>query len=463
MKKPIDPNLNSFSDDFIKNSDKAEDSDFEINIIGEEPRKDEPKTEFTVKTENGSGDEVDFHASENHRKQAQEGRLNAQFVQNFSDTRSGSSSSRHSSGSHHSSSGHHSSSSHHSSSHHHHHHHHSSKKKKMPLAVRIIIAVIVLILLAAAVVAGTVLYLQQTGKNDLIVEPAEVEYEESIEYNGHTYVYDKNKVAFAFLGVDKEEMGLEDNKIGTAGQADTDVVIVVDTNTGKVSLISIPRDTMVDVELFSASGKFLRTEEMQLCLAYAYGDGGASSCTNVTSAISRILYNVPVEKYFALDLEGIVPLNDAIGGVTVTSLYNFPANGVYEGDTVKITGSFAETYVRTRSTDNINASLNRTKRQVQYIQAYVQQLRSAVSNDFSVISNLYNTASQYSETNISLNDVTYIASLILSKGITDYTQYSIEGEMKASEEKNNVVFAEFYPDEDSLLDVVVNCFYTRVD
>lgn len=80
---------------------------------------------------------------------------------------------------------------------------------------------------------------------------------------------------------------------------------------------------MVDIDLYTVGGEFVRTENMQLCLAYAYGDGGTSSCENVTTAISRILANVPVEKYFALDLSGIAPLNDAVGGVTVTSLYDF--------------------------------------------------------------------------------------------------------------------------------------------
>ncbi len=450
MKKQIDPNLNNFSDDdFILNPESSKDgfkADNGVDASDAEPN-------FTV-TESKSTNETDYHASEKHRHQAEEGKLSAQFVQSFSGDRTSHRSHHSSSSSHHSSS-----SSHHSSSGS---HHSKSKRKKIPVAVRIIIAVLVIIFLAVAIIAGTVLYLQQTGKKDLIVESADVEYEETVEYNGHTYIYDKNKIAFAFLGVDKQELGLEDTLIGTAGQADTDVVIVVDTSTGKVSLISIPRDTMVDVDLFTTAGKYLNTEKMQLCLAYAYGDGGASSCTNVTSAISRILYNVPIEKYFALDLEGIAPLNDAVGGVTVTSLYDFPNEGVYQGDEVHIRGNFAETYVRMRDFDNIEASLNRTKRQVQYIQAYVQQLRSAVVQDFSVVSGLYNTASQFSETNISLNDVTYLASLLLSKGVADYEQYTIEGEMKASKEANNVVFAEFYPDEDALLDVVVKCFYTQV-
>lgn len=363
--------------------------------------------------------------------------------------------------------------------HHHHHHHHSSsshshhgkrhrhrhrRKRKMPLILRIFIVLIAIIFAAVAIIGGTYLYMREKGHNTLVVEPANPKYEETIIYNGHTYVYDKNKVAFAFIGVDQENITPdEDTLIGNSGQADTDIVGVIDTNTGEISVITIPRDTMVDIDLYTVGGEFVRTENMQLCLAYAYGDGGTSSCENVTTAISRILANVPVEKYFALDLSGIAPLNDAVGGVTVTSLYDFPAQGVYKGDTVTIRGDFAETYVRQRNMDSIDASLNRTERQTQYIKAYVEQLRKAVTSDFSVVSQLYNTASEYSQTNISLSEVTYLASVVLSNGVSDFTQYTLEGEMRASDTATEDVFAEYYVDEDSVMDVVVNCFYEQVN
>ncbi|MCC8016949.1 MAG: LCP family protein [Clostridiales bacterium] len=414
MKKPIDPNLNSFDDDFLFEADKS----------GKDT-KENPNCEDNLKiTENEFKSEYDTVSSEH---------------------------SMHSHGSGHHSHNHRSS------------RHRRRKKKKMPLVFRILIVILALIFLAVAVIGGTFLYLRETGRNDLTKEPANPKYVETIEYNGHTYVYDANKIAFAFIGVDKESISETGSVIGNSGQADTDIVGTIDTSSGEVKLISIPRDTMVDIDLYTTSGEFIKTENMQLCLAYAYGDGGESSCRNVLTAISRVLVNVPVEKYFALDLSGIAPLNDAIGGVTLTSLYDFPEDGVKKGDEVKIKGDFAETYVRKRSLDNINASLNRTERQTQYLKAYIQQLQSAVANNFSVVSDLYNTASKYSQTNISLNNVTFLASIILANGVSDYQQYTLEGEMKASESDNDNVFAEFYPDEDSVMNAVLNCFYRQVN
>lgn len=420
MKKPIDPNLDAADQSFLFPADSDADAKPDVN----QPEQAQP----AETSENIFLTEEEYHAHHSH--------------------------------------GHHHHHHHHSSSSHSHHgrHHKHRRKHKMPLILRIFIVLLVIIFAAVAIIGGTYLYMRERGHNTLVVEPANPKYEETIIYNGHTYVYDKNKVAFAFIGVDRENITPdEDTLIGNSGQADTDIVGVIDTNTGKISVITIPRDTMVDIDIYTVGGEFVRTENMQLCLAYAYGDGGTSSCENVTSAISRILGNVPVDKYFALDLGGIAPLNDAIGGVTVTSLYDFPNEGVYKGDTVTIRGDFAETYVRQRNMDSIDASLNRTQRQTQYVKAYVEQLRKAVTSDFSVVSQLYNTASEYSQTNISLSEVTYLASVVLSNGVSDYTQYTLEGEMRASDSATEDVFAEYYLDEDSVMDVVVNCFYEQVN
>lgn len=325
MKKPIDPNLNSFDgEDLLSSSEAKNEPSFSIKGETSEPNYTNP--EFVVREKDKADEhEKEYHASENHRAKAEMGTLNHEYASRRS--RSGASS------------GHHSHS--HSSSHSQHYSSSSSKKKKkkLPLPLRIAVIILVILLIFVFTAGGTLLYLRQSGKNDLIVETASPEYEETIEYNGSTYVYDKNKVAFAFIGVDKEEIGEDtSDAYGNSGQADTDMIAVVDTSTGAVSLINVPRDTIVDIDLYSASGIFLRTEPKQLCLAYAYGDGGANSCLNVTSAISRILMNVPIEKYFALDLAGIAPLNDAVGGVTVQALHDFPESNVKKGDTVTIRG-----------------------------------------------------------------------------------------------------------------------------
>lgn len=432
MKRPIDPNLENFDND-------------DLPIAIDDTNSD--NATFKIDDAQLTSNPDDYH----HNKTSQNNNSTDDFKMKEKQYYHSSSHHSHRSGSH---------------SHHAHHSHSSKKKKKkLPIAAKIAIAVLALILALIFAAAGTFFFLEYKGKSNLTNVTTQTNYDEKISYNGHDYVYNKDIISIAFIGVDKRDLGLEDGAVGTAGQADANIILTIDTSTGKAKALAIPRDTMVEVELFSENNIFLRNEEMQLCLSYAYGNGTDTSATNVTTSLSRILYNVPINKYFALDLNGIAPINDAIGGVTVESLYTFKNIDVKKGDTVHLVGDLTEAYVRTRDLDNIEASLNRTARQVQYIKAFAAQLAPAVMNDFSIVSKLYNTATDYSTTNITLSDATYLASLLISKNITDFETTTLEGEMKPSTRIDyaDVVYAEFYPDEDKLMQTVLDTFYTQID
>lgn len=444
MKRPIDPNLENLIDDTIFSDD---------DMLKEST--DEEKNDLTL-----SGDDGVTAKAQNDNAA-----MKLETVEKASEH-------HHHHHHHHSSKGseHHHSSSHSSGSSHSHSHSHSSsshdnkKKKKMSVAAKIALVVFLIILIVIFAAVFTFIYLESRGKNDLKdVSQAPAPYEEVIEYNGEAYAYNEDIVAIAFIGVDKRDLGLDNGVIGTAGQADTDIVMTVDTSTGRAKAIAVPRDTMVDVDLYSESGIFLRSENMQLCLSYAYGNGTDTSAQNVTTSLSRILYNVPISKYFVLDLNGIEPINDAIGGVTLTSLYDLPAHSIKKGDTIHLEGDLTEAYVRTRNFDTVDASLNRTARQVQYIKAFTAQLVPAIMQDFSVVNKLYSTASKYSTTNISLSNATYLASFLVSKGVTEFETVTLEGEMKASDkiDYKDYVYAEFYPDSDKLMEVVLDTFYKK--
>lgn len=470
MKKPIDPNLDGFDDEILfglgnagKSSGKGE-FGFENPEDAIRPRKAEPN--FVV-SEKDSVDKTvrksmadDARAFSKQQEAQEKEKSTSSGEHNHSSSHSHHSSSHHS---HHNSSSrsHHGSSSHHS----HQHHHHSSKKKsRLSKPAKIIISLACILLAVVLIVGGTFGVLRNLGRKDFVPAVENTAYSETIEYNGHTYKYNDNIISIGFIGVDQEDLQTNE-QTDFVGAADTDIVVAIDNSTGKTTAIAIPRDTMVDIDVYSESGIFLRTEKLQLCLAYAYGDGARKSCESSIGAMSRVLYNVPIQKYFALDLSGIAPLNDAIGGVTVESLYDFKDLGIKKGDTINIKGDMAETYVRKRDMDDVEASLNRVQRQVQYIKAYAQQLAPAVMQDFGVVSNLYNTAQDYSQTNLSLRSAVYLASLLLSNGVSSFDTYTISGEMKASKDPaiENVVHAELHADEDSVMEAVLNTFYTQID
>lgn len=467
MKKPIDPNLNNnenqnllFGDDIIDDVFKKTD---DKNIV-------EDILEGT-----GGLKEVAKEAStphHHHHHHSSSGAHHSHSSHSGSHHHSSHSGSHSSSGSHHHSS--HGASHSSSGSHHHHHHSHSShssshksnkNKKKMPVWAKVIISIILIIALLISGTVGAYMIIKNKGANDLSsIAKTDTAHQEIITYKGHRYEFNENVVSVAFMGVDQRDL-LNNTQTDFVGCTDADIVVTVDISTGAAKVIAIPRDTMVDVDQYSTNNVFLKTSNVQLCLAYAYGDGKEKSCKNVADAMSRILLDVPIQKYFALDLDGIKPLNDAIGGVKVTSTYDIPKHNIKKGQEVTLRGDMAEAYVRTRDMDTINASLNRTDRQVQYVKAYINQVIPAVMNDVGIVSDLYNTANQYSRTNLSLNNVTYLASVLLNNGVTDYEVYKLEGKMTEEHESDfpDAVFAQFHPDEDSIMETVLSVYYTQID
>lgn len=232
MKKPIDPNLNG-------------DIDLDLNANGNNTQKN-----------NGSvtGDD--------------ELKLSFEAPPSPDRRRTYSSSSGHSS---------HSSHSAHRSHSHRHHHRHRRKKKRLNGFVRFLIVLVSLILVFSLAIGGTFFYLDRKGKDDITSVTTQASYDEVIEHNGHKYAYNKDVVAIAFIGVDKRN--LEDGaQIGSAGQADADIVLTINTKSGKAKVIAVPRDTMVDVDLYDTQGNFLRSENIQLCLSFAYGNGKKHIC-----------------------------------------------------------------------------------------------------------------------------------------------------------------------------------------
>lgn len=465
MKKPIDPNLENLFDDLIgSNPEESAESEKSVSAVSDEAADVQPTGNFEI-TESNKNHHSSHHSSGEHHHSSSSGE---HHHSSSSGEHHHSGSSHHSSGEHHHSSSHHSSGEHHHSSSSHHHsskksHRHKSEKKKNKISTagKIAIAFLIFLLLCIFAVVFAFLYLQHQGKSDF--KPTQdISYQDTIEYKGETYVYNDDIISIAFIGVDKRELSVDENKMGSAGQADADIILTINTKTGNARAIAVPRDTMVDIDVFSENGIFLNSKKMQLCLSYAYGDGREKSANNVTTSLSRILYDVPINKYFALDLDGIQAINDAMGGVTLTSLTNFDNRGIKKGDKIHLIGDLTETYVRTRDMDSVEASLERTQRQVQYIKEFTAQLAPNVINDFSIVSRLYNTAMDYSITNISLSNATYLATLLISNGVTSFETSTIEGEMKLGTTTSpDIVYAEFYPDEDKLMELVLDIFYTK--
>lgn len=341
------------------------------------------------------------------------------------------------------------------------------KKRRFLKVILIILAVLLGIILALAV---TVVIMWYMGKSSLLNYKVDVSVPEEmvdsaledgskIVYNGETYIYNKNAVNVLFMGIDKEDIETEDG-YGSNGQADCVMVLNLDTVTGNIKILPISRDVMVDVNMYSAEGSYLGVKNEQLCLAYAYGSTGKESCENVRRSVSRLLYGVEIGSYVAIDLEGVQALNDAIGGVRLTPIETVdtgsPSNSVYKGKEVVLKGEKVNSYIRWRGTDT-EANSRRMQRQKHYITAFASQAGNQVLSDFGKLTTFYNTAKPYTVTDITLSEFTYIAGCCLTSDIGNSIVYnSIAGQSVLGEKH-----VEFYADQNSVFEAVLNTFYTK--
>lgn len=340
------------------------------------------------------------------------------------------------------------------------------KKKKKKKTIKIIVAVFLVIILSfAAVITAAWFRGRSAAKSEVSIDENAVVIEKgpapvirnsgkTITYKGTTYTFNSNIVTFAFIGIDKNSMGLKNGIVGTGGQSDTIAVLAYDLSDGSSKVIVIPRETMADIDTFDTKGGYVDIKKAQICLAYAYGDGAKSSCEKTINSISRLLFGMKINHYVTLDVDGIPALNDAVGGVNVTCLETI--GQFTKGEKITLYGNDAVSYVRNRRKDTVDADSARRERQKQYIKAFVSKALKKVRKDFTVVPRLWSTASDYMITDMTLNDATYLASVALSRNFTFGSFSTVPGSYTMGE-----TYAEYYADNDALFELVLDTFYTK--
>lgn len=343
--------------------------------------------------------------------------------------------------------------------------HHSSRKKRnrVPKIIITVLCVLIAIVLAA-IAAVTVLI--NVGKGELVGDtdnvvieiPDKVDNSDNgkyIIYNGEKYKYNENITSILFMGIDKRGFDENNELIGANGDADALILMAYDTKTGKSNLISISRETMAYMNVYSSDGAFVGTKKQQLCLAFAYGDGKETSCENQVDAVQKLFYNVPINSYIALDLDGIAYMNDAVGGVTVEALETF--KNFTEGEVVTLYGDNAETYVRYRDITQVDSNNNRMKRQKQYLNAFFNQLVTQTKSNVTTVVDLYNAASPYVVTNVGVGKAVYLANSVLQGSFSDFDMQNVPGTVTMGEK-----YAEFNIDEDAFFELFLEIYYDKV-
>ncbi|KIL43072.1 LCP family glycopolymer transferase [Jeotgalibacillus campisalis] len=162
---------------------------------------------------------------------------------------------------------------------------------------------------------------------------------------------EKDPFSVLILGIDERK---ED-----AGRSDTMIVLTVNPSTESTKLLSIPRDTYVEIAGYGKKDKINH--------AYAYG--------GVELAMESVeeLLDIPLDYYIKVNMEGFEDVIDVLGGVVVSNPFSFEAGGFRfpEGELI-LNGKQALSFSRMRQ-DDPDGDFGRQERQRNIIEAVISE------------------------------------------------------------------------------------------
>jgi len=172
-------------------------------------------------------------------------------------------------------------------------------------------------------------------------------------------------------------LGGSRSSVGGPAHADVEMLLHVSADRSNASLISIPRDTMVDIPACTdpVTGKvYPESPHEQITDSLSHGGPG---CTVYTW---HQLTGIHIDHFMMVDFGGVVSMADAIGGVPVCTTANvadpYSHLRLTKGDHV-IRGVQALEWLRSRHGFGDGSDLYRTQVQHMYLTSMMRQLRSA--------------------------------------------------------------------------------------
>ena len=345
---------------------------------------------------------------------------------------------------------------HHSHKHHHHHHHPEKKNTKwiLPAALIAVAIVIVAIIVLTSYVRSNTVY---TASNSMAPD-SDIKFQE-VEYKGDKYRYNNRITTILLAGLDSTGPIGEQTGYISAPRADSINLIVIDSQNKKLSVIGLDRNTITDIRKYTLDGWDRGLFPSLLCWAYTYGDGGKVSCENLREAVSLLLYDVPVNKYVIANMSSFEGLAELIGTVKVT----VPNDDLVEKDpkyqkgaVVDVDASNIELFLRYRDTSKNFTNEGRMERQKAYLKAAADQLLDALTEDPQESWKKIRKMEDFIQTDITRNQYLDLVSDLKNVDRENIEFITPEGSVSAAHRYN-----EFYPDQEKLLDTVVDTFYIK--
>ncbi len=277
-------------------------------------------------------------------------------------------------------------------------------------------------------------------------------FDGSVIYNGVRYEVNRNIDKILFLGVDSSNQERTGVGIDEGARSDTIILFIVDNEKKLITPLEINRDTMVDIDIYDNDGNYLTQGVKQLTMQYAYGDSPQKASNLTKEKVSDLLGRTRIDGVIALTMEGIEPIVDAIGGVTLTlSSDETDLDSSYvKGAKINLDGAAAKDFVHVRDVETRGSNIERMSRQTQFMIALFRNIKSKGE---SAVEIMENAAGDYLYEDI---DADTMMSL---------THYEYSGEVKLLPGENVIgkLHDEYYVDENKLIELVLELFYYKAE
>ncbi|GGI66319.1 LCP family protein [Enterococcus alcedinis] len=167
----------------------------------------------------------------------------------------------------------------------------------------------------------------------------------------------KDSFSILLMGVDTGDLGRTDT-----GRSDAIMVATVSPEDNKTQIVSIPRDTYMEIVGHGTNDK----------INHAYAFGGPAMAMD---SLEKYL-DIPIDHYASINMQGIKDLVDAVGGVTVNNDLEFTNEGHTFGmGKIQINGEQALAFVRMRY-DDPRGDYGRQERQRLVVEGIAKKLIS---------------------------------------------------------------------------------------
>ena len=242
--------------------------------------------------------------------------------------------------------------------------------------------------------------------------------------------------AIALYGVDSR-----DSNMNAGTNSDSIMIVSINESTKEIKLVSVYRDTLMEI----ASGSMDTTQKVN----YAYQLGGAVTAINTLNTN----LDLNITDYVAVDFSAMASIIDAVGGVDVKvideEVNNFNKNlaeqislsgkyssGITEAGEYTLDGQQAVAYSRIRSTGQ--GDITRTERQRIVLMKVIDKLLSA---DTGSLDSFVDVSFKCISTSLNKDDIHALVKDVAGYKVVDTAGFPFAYEAKELSDKGNCLVA----------------------